>query len=134
MFFDGAKPTCPGLSWRDLQFHEPILKRGVTSRMPKHEGHGCGHALHPNPSLLGIRHFVTSVVAVDWSIASFPSGFGLLTVAVFLIFVPTAAFTWTTMLNSSGVVNLTEGAVHFTVLLANVQVGAVEHLPLMQTG
>jgi hypothetical protein len=79
-------------------------------------------------------YFVTSVVAVDWRIANFPSGFALPTVAVFLIFVPAAACTWTTMLNSSGVVNLTEGAVHFTVLLANVQAGAVEHLPLMQTG
>jgi len=79
-------------------------------------------------------YFVTSVVAVDWRTANFPSGFALPTVVVFLIFVPTAACTWTTMLNSSGVVRVTEGALQFTVLLANVQVGAVEHLPLMQTG
>jgi hypothetical protein len=86
------------------------------------------------PAPLTIRHLVTIVVAVDWRTANFPSGFALLTVAVFLIFVPTAACTWTTILNSSGVVSVTEGALQFTVLFANVQVGAMEHLPLMQTG
>ena len=84
----------------------------------------------PTPS----NHYFVSVIAVDWRTANLPSGLALLTVVVFWIFVPTAACTWTTILNSSGVVSVTEGALQFTVLLANVQVGAMEHLPLMQTG
>jgi hypothetical protein len=26
MFFDGAKPTCPGVPWRDLRFRGPLLE------------------------------------------------------------------------------------------------------------
>ncbi len=29
--FDGAKPTCPGVPWRDLQFRGPFLEMFSTA-------------------------------------------------------------------------------------------------------
>ena len=59
-------------------------------------------------------------------------GFALVTVAVFLILVPALACTLTTISTVTGVNSVIDGAVQLTVLLANVQLAALVHLPLLQ--
>jgi hypothetical protein len=70
---------------------------------------------------------------VDCVFPGDPSGFALLTVAVFLIFVPAAACTDTTISTTTGLSSDTEGVVQLTVLLAKVQLAGLEHVPLLQT-
>ena len=60
------------------------------------------------------------------------TGFELVTVAVFVIFVPALACTLTTISTKTGVKNVIDGAEQLTVLLANVQLAPLLHLPLLQ--
>ena len=69
---------------------------------------------------------------MELAVAGGTTGFELVTVAVFLI-CPLVAGALTTISTNTGVSSVMEGAVQLTVLLANVQLAALEHLPLLQT-